>query len=148
VMIRAAHGGELETLSALAMRSKAHWGYSAAFMQACRAELSVSAELLPCTFVKQTDAGIGGFYALSELEPGRAELEFLFVEPMRIQSGYGRELVVHAREQALLHGWRVIEIQGDPNAVAFYVKVGAKQVGERPSASIAGRMLPVFELAV
>jgi hypothetical protein len=46
-MIRAAHGGELEALSALAMRSKAHWGYSAAFMQACRDELTVSAELLP-----------------------------------------------------------------------------------------------------
>ena len=35
-------------------------------------------------------------------------------------------------------------IQGDPNAKNFYLKVGAKLIGERESASIPGRYLPVF----
>jgi len=145
-MIRAANSDELEALSELAMRSKAHWGYSPAFMQACRDELTVTEDLLPFTFVKQTEAGIVGFYALCELQPDRAELELLFVEPTALQRGYGCELLVHAREQALQRGWRVIEIQGDPHAAEFYARVGATQIGERPSASIAGRMLPVFEI--
>ena len=42
--IRRARGREAAALSALAMRSKAHWGYDAAFMAACRAELTLTPE--------------------------------------------------------------------------------------------------------
>ena len=41
-MIRPARSGEAKALSDLALRSKAHWGYDAAFMAACRAELTVT----------------------------------------------------------------------------------------------------------
>ena len=39
-------------------------------------------------------------------------------------------------------------IQGDPNAADFYRAAGAVQVGERASASVPGRVLPLFELAL
>ena len=40
--IRRARGHEAAALGGLAMRSKAHWGYDAAFMAACRAELDLT----------------------------------------------------------------------------------------------------------
>ena len=40
--IRSARPEEAETLSALALRSKAYWGYPADFMEACREELTLT----------------------------------------------------------------------------------------------------------
>ena len=37
-------------------------------------------------------------------------------------------------------------IQGDPNAEGFYLRCGAVRIGERESASIPRRMLPLFEI--
>ena len=145
-MIRPARREELPALSELALRSKAVWGYSAEFMAACRGELTVDEADLPCTFVKESDGVITGFYALSEIDPTRAELEFLFVEPHELRRGHGFELLQHAREQASLRGYRTIVIQGDPNAAGFYARAGAQPIGERESSSIPGRMLPIYEL--
>ena len=39
-------------------------------------------------------------------------------------------------------------IAADPNAVGFYERAGARVVGEIPSDSIAGRVLPLLVLAV
>lgn len=50
-MIRPARDTELDALTALVLRSKAHWGYSDEFMRACAAELTVSPALLPHAFV-------------------------------------------------------------------------------------------------
>jgi hypothetical protein len=41
-VIRFATPDEAELLTSLAMRSKASWGYSAEFMEACRAELTIT----------------------------------------------------------------------------------------------------------
>jgi hypothetical protein len=41
---------------------------------------------------------------------------------------------------------KVVVIQGDPHADTFCRSVGARHVGERPSASIEGRVLPLYEL--
>jgi hypothetical protein len=38
-------------------------------------------------------------------------------------------------------------IQGDPNAAEFYQRCGARKIGERPSASIPGRVLPLYACA-
>ncbi|MFF2520343.1 GNAT family N-acetyltransferase, partial [Streptomyces sp. NPDC058086] len=43
VLIRPARAMEAEVLSDLALRSKAHWGYDAEFLDACRDELAVGA---------------------------------------------------------------------------------------------------------
>jgi hypothetical protein len=37
-------------------------------------------------------------------------------------------------------------IQGDPNAMGFHRACGPRSVGSKPSASIAGRRLPLLEL--
>lgn len=145
-MIRPAHRYELPALTDLAMRSKAHWGYSDTFMRLCHHELTVTEDLLPHVYVKEIHRRLLGFHALCPLDESRVELEFLFVEPERIGAGLGRELLTHAQKVARDHGWQVLLIQGDPNASNFYTHCGALKVGERASASIPDRTLPLYEL--
>jgi hypothetical protein len=45
-------------------------------------------------------------------------------------------------------GGGVITVQSDPNAAGFYSHCGGVAVGERESGSVAGRMLPLFELRI
>ena len=92
------------------------------------------------------DDRVVAFYALHELGDARAELEALFVVPDLIGQGVGRFLVEQARREAVGLGIDSILIQGDPNAEAFYLEVGAVAAGYRESASIPGRFLPLFNL--
>ena len=139
---------ERERLGELAYRSKAYWGYPESFMTACREELAVDDTAIRAqrVFVWEVKGRILGFYSLEDLADGGVELGHLFVEPECIGAGVGRRLLEHARGQARQLGFERLVIQGDPNAGAFYVRCGAVRVGERASASIAGRTLPVFEI--
>ena len=64
VQIRRAQPNEAAQLGALAMRSKALWGYDAAFMEACRAPLTVTPERIATSPFYVLDEGgtITGFY--------------------------------------------------------------------------------------
>ncbi|HHM05779.1 MAG TPA: N-acetyltransferase [Gammaproteobacteria bacterium] len=150
--IRPARPDEAQTLSALACRSKAHWGYSAAFLAACRDELTYSAEQIGSQYfqfsVVEVNGTVIGFYALEPLSPAEMELEALFVEPKHIGQGYGRALIEDAKRKAAERGASVLIIQGDPNAAAFYRAAGGRAIGQRESDSIAGRFLPVFSIAL
>ena len=136
------------SLSNLAFRSKAHWGYSDDFMHSCRDELTYTADQIKnnlCYFLQRNKKLIG-FYLLASVNQNDCELEALFVEPTAIRNGYGRNLIDHAKETARNKGYKKIIIQSDPNSVDFYLAVGSVRSGESPSASIAGRVLPMFEL--
>ncbi len=150
--IREALSQEADLLSCLALRSKAHWGYSQEFLDACRSELSVDASRVGSDdyqcFVAVDDDLVVGFYSLESVSPDIFELEALFVEPSRIGSGVGRSLIQHAVRRLSKCGARRLIIQGDPNATDFYIAAGARQVGIRESDSIPGRNLPLFEIEV
>ena len=146
--VRPARTHEADALSALAVRSKGHWGYDQAFLDRCRDELRVSEEQLVsdahCYRVVEVDGVLAGFYALQRVSSEVFELDALFVEPAFIGRGIGRELVEHATRLATRMGASRMVIQGDPNAADFYRAAGAREAGERPSGSIPGRMLPLF----
>jgi hypothetical protein len=148
VTIRPAKKGEAELLTALALRSKAVWGYSPEFMRACEQELTIDEEGLDAAFVKVEGDEVVGFYSLGRLSAECVELVALFVEPNRLRRSHGTELLADAHRRTCAGGYRTMIIQGDPNASAFYRSVGAIQVGERESEFIPGRMLPLFELAI
>jgi predicted N-acetyltransferase YhbS len=152
INIREALAEEAESLSDLALRSKGHWGYSRDFLEACREELVVDSTRVGADdylcFVAQDGTTAVGFYTLERLSATRYELEALFVEPMRIGSGIGRRLIDHAVGLLSERGAQLLTIQSDPNAAAFYQAAGAQRVGMRESASVAGRELPLFEIAI
>jgi len=151
-VLRAPVAGEHAALTALCLRSKAVYGYDAAFMEACRDELRVDGASLRCgPAAVAADAVTGrllGFAQVSR-EDGVCELEALFVEPEDIGSGVGRALFSWTVEAASGLGAREMVIASDPGAEPFYLAMGAVRRGEIASVSIPGRFLPrlVYDVA-
>ncbi len=145
--IRPARPDEAARLSELAFRSKAHWDYSEAFLEASRDELRVKAGEIDRgdVYVAEHAGQVLGFYALGRLSAAAFELDHLFVEPDAIGGGHGAALFEHACERARDAGASVLVIQSDPHAEGFYRRCGAERVGERESDSVPGRMLPLLE---
>ena len=89
-----------------------------------------------------------GFHGVAPHAPAVVELEWLFVAPAAMGGGHGRALLADAVSIAQRSGARALRIESDPNALGFYLRAGARQVGEARSSSIPGRALPLLELAV
>ena len=134
-------------LSQLAMRSKGHWGYSPAFLQAVTGELTYMNEQVAeqPTFIATLGGKTVGFYLLAEIDANNVELEALFVEPDFIGQGVGKELFFHATKEAKRLQYQAIKIQSDPYAADFYQKRGCEAIGHMESLSVPGRRLPLFQ---
>ncbi|MFF5722679.1 GNAT family N-acetyltransferase [[Kitasatospora] papulosa] len=145
--VRRGHPEDAAALTALALRSKAHWGYDAAFMAACRDELAVRpAEMATRrTAVAERDGRILGFTMLDG-EPPRGALGMMFVEPDTMGTGVGRLLFQDVVARARRLRFTLLTIDADPHAEPFYTAMGAVRVGTAPSGSVPGRMLPLLEL--
>ncbi len=141
------------TLVALAVRSKASWGYDRAFMAAFERSMQGMALDRPAgqtasiLFVAEDAGAVVGFAAVED-EGERAWLEDLWVEPDRFGQGVGRALWLAAVEATRAMGRPTLELEADPNAVGFYERLGARVVGQRPSTLVEGRMLPLMRLEI
>ena len=78
--------------------------------------------------IASIDGEPAGFYALTE--QGRT-LDYLWITPSRIGSGIGRRLLEHAVAWAAALGAREMEIEADPNAEGFYIRMGARRIEEK-----------------
>lgn len=149
--LRAARPEEAAQLSALALRSKAHWGYDEAFMAACREELALpAAEVAAVRTVVAEDPGTGallGFVTVEGAAP-HGRIGMLFVDPAAMGRGVGRRLYAHALAAAGRLGFTRLSIDADPHAEPFYRAMGAVTVGRVPSGSVAGRTLPLMSAEV
>jgi predicted N-acetyltransferase YhbS len=153
ITIRLAREAEAAELTALCHRSKAHWGYDAAFMAQSSAALTITPAFIATgrVFVAVDESGrLLGISSVAELPDQERchDLVHLFVEPGVIQGGVGRRLFQAAANKARDDGARRLVIRSDPNAAEFYRRLGAKDAGEAPSESVPGRMLSMlhFEL--
>jgi GNAT superfamily N-acetyltransferase len=151
VLIRPARLDECEFLSELALRSKGYWGYDADFLEACRAELTLAPEdlaRLTVRVVERTDGHVIAFYALGPLDGSGGEVWFFFVDPPFMGTGVGRRLFEDLLATARSAGMRSLRIDADPGAASFYERMGAARVGETPSNSTPGRLLPSYEVTL
>lgn len=146
--VRPARPAEAAILSALALRSKGHWGYDERFLEACRDELTIPADEVEArrTTVAELDGTVVGMYTIDG-GPPVAELGQMFVDPNHIGRGVGRVLWTHAVERARAEGIHTLTIDADPFAEAFYLTMGAVRTGSVPSGSIPGRVLPRLTFA-
>lgn len=149
VTLRHGRPDEARELSELAFRSKAHWGYDAAFMEACRAELTVTPEdfSLRRLTVADVDGTPGGFSIVATRE-SYGEVVDLWVDPPHIGAGVGRALWEDAVSAVAASGLVEVRVEADPNAEAFYRKMGARKIGTAQSESIPGRRLPLLAIDV
>lgn len=144
-MIREATAADLPALGDVAMRSKAHWGYSDAFLDACREELSPTEADLGPGLATWDD---GTPRAVAHLVPdgAEAELYLLFVAPEAMGQGIGRALFRWAAETARAQGATRLALDADPCAQAFYERMGCRKVADVPSATWPDRLLPRMTL--
>ena len=134
---------DLAALSALCLRSKAHWGYDDAFLAACREEFTFTGADLQDTSIGviRDDGGPIGVVqvAVCGLD---ADIDKLFIAPEAIGFGHGATLFQWAAHTARVQGATRLMIESDPYAQPFYERMGARLVGTAPSGSIPGRSLP------
>ncbi len=143
-----ASAADLAALSALCLRSKAYWNYDAAFLEACRSELTLSAsDLDDAIAVTRQPHRFTGIVQVALLGQ-TATLERLFIEPDLIGQGLGKALLHWAVDQARSAGALQLRIEADPGAAPFYLAQNATQIGSVPSGSIPGRQLPLLRIAL
>ena len=146
VRFRPALPSESALLSGIAHDAKARWGYPADLLELWSDELCVSPEFIVANYV--CCACIGGetvgFAAVCESADG-AELEHMWVRPDRMGQGVGRDLLEHVLEDMHARGVPTLRVVSDPNAEGFYLRMGARRVGETDSIP-PGRRLPLLVL--
>jgi GNAT superfamily N-acetyltransferase len=144
IEIRRATPTDSERATELARLAKAHWGYPAEWLAAWHDDLVISAEVIEKhrTFVASVDGNVVGVCVLQEGEVG-AILDHVWVDPTCHGIGVGRALVERAKAEAR----GVIAVVADPNAERFYIKLGAKRVGDvsAPMPGAPTRKLPLLE---
>lgn len=145
--LRPARPAEAGTLSALALRSKAVWGYDDDFLEACRPELTVTSGMIEAggLTVAERDGRVVGLSRVAIGNDGTAEILLLFVEPGQLRGGIGRGLFAALEKTARAAGAVRLCCGADPGAEPFYRRMGMIRIGEEPSGSITGRMLPRLE---
>ena len=147
-MLRPAVPQDLPDLSALCLRSKAHWGYDAEFIAACREELTLTeADLADPVIVAEIGGQVAGLAQVGR-KGADADLLLLYVEPAAMGYGVGRALFDWCLKTALTMAAPQLLIEADPHAASFYEKMGATRIGEAPSGSIPGRVLPLLTCPV
>jgi N-acetylglutamate synthase-like GNAT family acetyltransferase len=144
---RVANRADAPTLSELAVRSKASWGYSPEFMAIFADELKISVSDCAAGLVRvvEDEKLILGFYKLTNNKPV-GELDSLFVEPGYTNRRIGSSLFERAVSHAKRLGITELEIVSDPHALRFYDKMGAELIDFSESPSIKGRWLPILRV--
>jgi GNAT superfamily N-acetyltransferase len=135
VTIRPAVPSDAEALTALALAGKRHWGYPEAWLEAWRGMLTKTPDYVAANVVSCAEDETGqvvGFYAL-ERDGDCFRMEDLFLAPSLIGHGLGRQLFDHAVQTARALGAAELLIESDPNAEAFYLRMGAQRIGETVS---------------
>lgn len=132
---------EAGQLSGIARRAKAHWGYAPEQIERWRGSfLTVTADYIAAqqVWVAVTGSDEPVAFAALEHHEGDAVLEHLWVLPEYMSQGIGTRLMKYAARAA-----PEFIFTSDPHADAFYLKLGARRVGEVFS-HLQGRTLSKF----
>jgi ribosomal protein S18 acetylase RimI-like enzyme len=138
---------DADELTQIAHAAKRHWGYPERWIEAWRGILTMGPEFIAANiaYCALEDDCVVGFYVLTTEHDG-VHLDHLWIIPAAMRRGIGRALFEHAVHQARAAGFDSIRIEADPNAEAFYERMGAKRVGTSVG-EVEGekRELPVME---
>ncbi len=142
--IRRARPEESAALTEIAFAAKRHWDYPEEYIRLWRDDLTLTPRYIEDHSVYAAVEGqvIVGLLALRE-DAARIELDHLWVTPGHMHRKVGEKLFRRAVQLARATGKPWLEIVSDPNAEGFYLKMGARRIGETQSKP-AGRTLPLL----
>ncbi|PEY32207.1 GNAT family N-acetyltransferase [Bacillus cereus] len=148
MIVRKALLNEGAELSKIALESKATWGYSEEFILACKEDLTITEEYIKNNdvYVLEKQGVKIGFFSFQCKE--QIVLDFLYLHPDYKGKGYGKVLWKGVVEKAVELGMKSFTIDSDPNAKGYYIKMGAKLIGETPSTVFKNRTLPLLQYDV
>ena len=122
---------DADALTGIAFAAKRYWRYPESWIQQWRDSLTITPEFVRNNAVYAAVSGGEpcAFYALCSAG-GELELDHLWVLPGWMGSGVGSLLFEHAMREAARRGASAVAIEADPNAEGFYLRMGARRVGE------------------
>jgi len=141
---------DANALTQISISAKRYWNYPERWMEVWTPQLTFAPE-----YFEKNDSWVAvdgknqiGFYTLQD-QNGNAWIENLWVLPAYIGKGLGRQLFIHAVERARQRGYKILQLEADPNAMGFYEKMGMHKIGERQS-EVDGqpRSLPIMEMTL
>ena len=150
ILIRQVKSADADRLTQSALSAKRHWDYPERWMESWTPQLTFTPE-----YFEENESWVAvegekpiAFYTLED-KNGIAWLENLWVLPEYIGKGIGKDLFFHAVTLARGRGYKILQLEADPNAMGFYEKMGMKKIGERQS-EVDGspRILPIMEIAL
>ena len=121
---------DASVLTEIAFAAKRHWGYPERWMTNWSPLLTLTPQFIRATnvYAAVLEGKLVGFHALVR-ERDKFILQHLWVLPEAMGRGVGRRLFTHALERARALGGRRVELESDPNAEGFYLRMGARKVG-------------------
>ncbi len=141
--IRRAKNEEAKYLSKIAIESEAYWGYDKNYMESFKSSYRLTEEFISKnpTYIIEDNKNILGFYGFM-IKDKVASLEYLYVKPDSIGHGYGKLLWHHMINVCKKKDIKKVELVTSPQAEEFYIKMGARTVGQVESIVIKGRKVP------
>jgi GNAT superfamily N-acetyltransferase len=139
---------DFELLSKIALVSKASLGYDEKLIHAWASELKVSKEMIASfiSFVVKRGDQIVGFWcreAIETVSDGR-----LFILPQDQRKGCGTLLWEAVMEEAKRRGLKTMIWEADYKALPFYLKMGARVLGEKESTVVTGLKFPIVGITL
>jgi GNAT superfamily N-acetyltransferase len=130
IVIVRATSADAPALTTIAFAAKRHWGYPEPWIESWRELLTIRPDLIAShdTYVALDGDRKLGFYVLAH-KGDRLDLLHLWVWPEAMGRGVGRSLFLHATQRTKELGYSALEIESDPNAEGFYLRMGARRVG-------------------
>ena len=150
IAIRRAKPEEADILSQIAIAAKSHWNYPPHWIQLWIPQLTFDTVYFEEneSWVAELEGTAIAFYTVQDRNR-KAWIENLWVLPGHMGQGIGNRLFQHAVELARQRGYKILQLESDPNAVGFYEKMGMRKIGERRY-ELEGqlRVLPLMELVL
>jgi len=140
---------DLPAANALIRASKSFWDYPKEYLEAAFPLLQISEEHLKdqSYWGLMNENEFIGIFSFSE-SLDDVLLDHFWISPEYIGKGQGRILWNHAALLAMERGYMEFKIFSDPPAEPFYLKMGARKIGEKPSRISSGPVFPILRYVV
>ena len=141
---------EIEELNSIAWEAKKSWGYPEEWMVLWKNDLRIDTAYVGNHTVLciEIDGKISGWGSLEfDRKEKRWEIGHLWVHPEVMGQGIGKMLFKDLWQTAKGKGAEELYVLSDPHAKAFYQKMGAHYIEERPAIP-QGRTLPLMRVKI